>query len=466
MLGTPSMVAEVAVVLGPPSTAAPAVGTVCDVPDPSMSTDTDVDVVVVGAGLAGLACARRLTDAGLTVGVLEAGDAVGGRVRTDVVDGFRLDRGFQVLNPSYPALRHVVDAHRLRLHSYLPGVLVALDSRHHLVADPRRYPRALLSTLRAPVGSPAGKARLGLMALQTARRDARADLSLPESTTAEALQRRHIEPATVERLLRPFLAGVFLEPGLGTSSRFFDLVLRSFANGSPGLPAEGMQALPEEVARPLPPGTVALGTPARTVGPGTVGTDVGRITGRAVVVAVDARRVSDLLPGFAAPPMRSVTTWYHTTPGTPGSALASGLAVIVIDGDRRGPVVNTSVQSTVAPTYAPPGRTLVSSSVLGTRGPAADEDAVRAHLAVLYGTSTDDWELVRRVEVPAALPAMPPPLSLRKPVRYVDGIYVCGDHRDTGSIQGALVSGRRTATAVLTDLGLRAADPSPESMDS
>lgn len=441
-------------------------GTVRGVPGASTSPTADVDVVVVGAGLAGLACARRLTDAGLTVRVLEGSDAVGGRVRTDVVDGFSLDRGFQVLNPSYPALRHVVEMNRLALHSYLPGVLVALDSRHHLVADPRRYPRGLLSTLRAPVGSPAGKARLGLMAVQTARRDARADLSLPETTTAEALRHRHIEPATVERLLRPFLAGVFLEPGLGTSSRFFDLVLRSFVNGSPGLPAQGMQALPEEVARPLRSDAVAVHSPARSVRRGSVGTDDGSITARAVVVAVDARRVSDLLPGFAAPPMRSVTTWYHTTPTTSPSALASGLGVIVVDGDRRGPVVNTSVQSTVAPTYAPAGRTLVSSSVLGTRGPAADESAVRAHLAVLYGTSTDDWELVRRIEVPAALPAMPPPLNLRKPVRYVEGIYVCGDHRDTGSIQGALVSGRRAAAAVLTDLGLRSADPSTASLDT
>ncbi len=414
----------------------------------------DVDTVVVGAGLSGLACARRLTEAGLQVVVLEASEAVGGRVRTDVVDGFRLDRGFQVLNPSYPALADTVDIQRLRLRSYLAGVVVAIGSSRHLVADPTRYPRALLSTLRAPVGSPAGKMRLAAMAVQVALRDVASDLSLPESTTAEALRNRGIETATVERLLRPFLSGVFLEPDLATSSRFFDLVLRSFVKGGPGLPASGMQALPEEVARPLPPHVVRLSTPTVALAPGEVSlADSSRITGRAVVVATDPARAAALLPGFAAPRMRAVTTWYHTTPGVPGRDLLGGRPVLVVDGQARGPVVNSSVLSTVAPTYAPPGSTLVSSSVLGTTGAAADEAAVLAHLAVLYGRATDDWQLVARVQVPQALPAMPPPLSLRQPVRLAEQIYLCGDHRDTGSIQGALVSGRRAAAAVLTDLG-------------
>lgn len=413
----------------------------------------DTDVVVVGAGLAGLACARRLVEMGYAVEVLEASEQIGGRVRTDVVDGFRLDRGFQVLNPSYPALEHTVEMPRLDLRSFIPGVVVALDDRRHLVADPRRYPRGLVSTVRAPVGSPAGKARLGAMALRVARRDASDDLGLSETTTADMLRRRGIEAQSVDRLLRPFLSGVFLEDELATSSRFFDVVLRSFALGSPGVPAAGMQALPHEVARPLPPGTVRTGVPAEAVTEGRVETAAGTVTARAVVVAVDGGSVSTLLPGFEAPRMRAVTTWYHTTPDTPASALAGGRPVLLVDGQRRGPVVNTAVMSTLTPTYARPGATLVSSSVLGTHGPAADESAVRAHLDLLYGRSTARWELVERVEVPAALPAMPPPLNMRKPVRVVEGIYVCGDHRDTGSIQGALVSGRRAATAVRNDLG-------------
>ncbi|MGA7690345.1 MAG: NAD(P)/FAD-dependent oxidoreductase [Jiangellales bacterium] len=417
------------------------------------SSTSEADVIVVGAGLAGLACARSLVDAGLDVIVLEASDAVGGRVRTDVVDGFRLDRGFQVLNPSYPSLRTFVDLSRLDLQSYLSGVVVSVGTRHHLVADPRRYPKAVVSTTLAPIGSLAGKLRLGSLALATSRRDPADDLSVPESTTAEMLARRGIEPDTVERLLRPFLSGVFLEDGLTTSSRFFDFVLRSFVKGAPGLPALGMQALSDEVARALPPGTVRLATPAHRVSGTRVSTDSDELSARAVVVAVDPDRVGDLLPGFAAPPMRSVTTWYHTTPGVPGSALAGGLPVLLVDGERRGPVVNTSVLSSVASTYAPAGSTLVSSSVLGTTGPATDEAAVLAHLQTLYRRSTAGWQLVERIPVPAALPAMPAPLTVQQPVRYVENTYVCGDHRATGSIEGALHSGRRAADAVVADLG-------------
>lgn len=420
---------------------------------PTAGRQQDVDVVVVGAGLAGLACARRLTAAGLSVIVLEAADAVGGRVRTDVVDGFRLDRGFQVLNPAYPALARTADLERLRLHSFLPGVVVAVGGRRHLVADPRRYPRGLASTLLAPVGSLASRTRLAALALEVSRRAPDADLSRRESTTAEALEQRGIDPVTVQRLLRPFLAGVFLEPDLVTSSRFFDLVLRSFVTGAPGLPAEGMQALPEEVARPLPPHTVALGTPARAVTAGRVETDETTLRSRAVVVATEATAAGVLLRGFAAPPMRSVTTWYHEPPAA--EPLLAGRPVLVVDGENRGPVVNSSVLSAVAPSYAPPGRTLVSSSTLGVGAAVPEEGEVLAHLATLYGVSTTGWQLVRRVEVPHALPAMPPPLPLRKPVRYVEGLYVCGDHRDTGSIQGALVSGRRAAAAVLDDLGVQ-----------
>jgi hypothetical protein len=405
--------------------------------------------LVVGAGLAGLACARMLEERGLDVLVLEGADRVGGRVRTDRVDGYRLDRGFQVVNPSYPALTRVLDLTDLDLRPFLPGVVVAVGDRRHLLADPRRRPSAALAAVRAPVGGLAAKMRFAAMATKVVARGVPATLAGRDVSTRRALRRRRIDDQLVERLLRPFLSGVFLEPDLATSARFFDLVLRSFVRGVPGVPSTGMSRLPELVAAGLGPDTVRLGHAVDRCTRNGVVSAAGEHRSKAVVVATAAPAAARLL-GIPTPPMNGVTTWYHNVRSERARQLSGGDAVLVVDGQARGPVVNSVVISNAAAGYAPPGRGLVSSSVLGTY--PVTEQAVLSHLRILYGCDTSDFELVSRTAVPEALPAMPPPLDVRQDVRLGERRYVCGDHRDTGSIQGAIVSGRRAARAVLEDL--------------
>lgn len=408
------------------------------------------DAVVVGAGFAGLCAARRLAAAGVDVAVLEASDGVGGRVRTDVIDGFRCDRGFQLYNPAYPEGRRLLDHHALDLRPFAAGVVVARGHRRHRVGDPRRLPSWALESALAPVGTPLDTARLARLALHVATARP-ADLTTqPDVTAALALTRARLSPAFVEGVLRPFLAGVFLEDGLATSRRFLDLVLRSFARGTPAVPAAGMAAIPGQLAAGLPPGAIRLGTAVTDVTAHGVATDRGPVRARAVVVATDPETAARLLPGVAAPAMRAVTTYYHVPPD---GKLLGGVPALLVDADRRGPVVNTVVLTAAAPSYAPAGRTLVSTSVLGL--PAGDaEDRVRRHLALLYGADTTRWDLLTAYAIRDALPAAPPPLDVRRPVRLGGGRYVCGDHRDTPSIQGAMVSGRRAADAVLADLGI------------
>lgn len=414
-----------------------------------MALPDEVDAVVVGAGLAGLAAATTLHRAGVGVLVLEAADAPGGRVRTDVVDGLRLDRGFQVLNPGYPTVPSLVDLDALDLRAYDAGVRVHSGGRARVLADPRRVPGAALSSLLAPVGTLRDKAALVRLALRVGSGDVERFLRRPDATAREVFIAAGISDRLVDSTLRPFLAGVFLEPDLATSGRLALLILRSFVRGSPSLPALGIQALPEAMAAALPPGTVRTGEPVDRVRTGSVGTaGGGRVRARAVFVATDAPAAGRLLPGVAVPDGRSVTTWYHLADTDPAD-LADGRPIVTVDGQRRGPVVNTSVLTTVAATYGPPGTVLVSSSSLGVDTSAAAERAVRTHLQLLYGVSVAGWRTVRPAVVPWALPAQPPPLGIRRPVRYAAGLWVCGDHRDTASVQGALVSGRRAARDAL-----------------
>ena len=409
------------------------------------------DVVIAGAGLAGLCAARHLAIHGVDVLVLEAGDEVGGRVRTDRIDGLQLDHGFQLFNPSYPEAARVLDYDALDLRPLTAGVIVALDGTRARLADPRRAPRWALDAVSGATGTLAAKTRFARYAWDVSRTPVDELIAGPDFGAEVALRSAGVDDALLERVLRPFLAGVFLERDLATSRRFMQLVLTSFVRGTPSVPARGMQAIPEQLHDALPPGSVRLKHAVAKVTGTTVHTPGCDFTAHAVIVATDPNTAGGLIPSIDIPRGNAVTTWYHLAPGAP---LTEGRGVLVVDGLHRGPVINTVAISNAAPQYASGGRTLVSSSVLGDASTPEDERRIRTHLATLYGTATNDWQAVRCYRIPYALPAMLPPLDIRKPIAIGDGLFVAGDHRDTASIQGAMVSGRRTADAVLRHLGI------------
>jgi phytoene dehydrogenase-like protein len=425
------------------------------------------DVVVVGAGIAGLAAAQRLTSAGVTTTVLEAAPTVGGRMATEKVDGFRLDRIGQPLSTACPELRRTPGLDGLALLPFAPGVLLHSEGRHHHAGTPAgvRSARGALHAVRAlasaprsmpapraragaPLGTAVDQARLGAALARLAHTPAERLLVRPELPAARALAARGLPARTIDGFLRPLLAALLYDPDLTTSSRCADLALRAFAGGRLALPEGGAEALPEHLARSLPPGTVHTGVRVTSVATNAVTTaEHGVIRCRAVLVATDARAAAELLPGLRVPDFHPVTVVHHTTdePATTGAAL-------LLDADRGGPVAHTAQISQVDPSRAPAGRTLVSSTVLGPPPPDLDT-AVRIHLSRLYGTPTARWETLAVHHTPEAVPAMRPPHDPRRPVRLLAGLYVCGDHRDTSTAQGALHSGRRAAAAILTDLG-------------
>ncbi len=440
----------------------------------------DVDVVVVGAGAAGLAAALHLTRAGLSTTVLEAAPHVGGRMATEKVDGFRLDRLGRLLSTSYPELRRTPGLDGLVLRPFSPGVLLHSDGHHHRAAVPPSAPvvprsaRGALTTARAlasaprlslarpqraatrpgPLGGPLDQSRLANALARIAATPPERLLGRPDAPAARALASCGLPARTVDGFLRPLLAALLCDPDLKTSSRCADLALHSFATGRLCLPEGGADALPELLAAALPPGTVRTGVEVTSVSTTSVTTrEHGRIGCRALLLATGARAAAELLPGLRLPAFHPVTVLHHTTDETPLTEDA-----LLLDADRGGPVAHTAVVSRVDPTRAPEGRALISSTVLGTPPAAAHLDAaVRAQLARLYGTSTTRWELLAVHHDPEAVPAMPSPHDPHRPVRLLAGLYVCGDHRDTSTVQGALHSARRAAHALLSDLGARPA---------
>ncbi|CAL9314487.1 Renalase [Streptomyces sp. SudanB148_2056] len=402
------------------------------------------DVIVVGAGLAGLACALDLCRAGRRVALLEASDGVGGRMRTDRRDGFLLDRGFQVFNTSYPQVKRRLDLRSLRLRPFTAGVVAHTSTGPVRLVDPTRESGAAEALTPGRLPGARDLAALAGLTAWDALLPASAVRRRRDGSTSQALKRAGVSDAMVDEILRPFLSGVFLEDRLETSARFFHLVWRSMVRGSLCLPARGVGAVPAQLADGLPDGVLRLGTPVSSLTDDGVLTENGsEIPAGAVVVATEPATAARLLPGLPVPATRTVTTYHHAADASPAVE-----PVLRVDG--TGTVLNTCVLSQAAPTYAPAGTALVSTSVLGADDPGR-ERTVLQRLAELYGTGTGGWQRLDVRTVQGALPAMAPPWPLSRTTRLGPGRYVCGDHRATGSVQGALASGSRAAREVLAD---------------
>jgi len=407
-----------------------------------MTLPAQCDVVVIGGGLAGLAAARTLHEAGVDVHVVEAADAVGGRVRTDDVDGFLLDRGFQVILTAYPELERQFDVDALDLCPFDPGALVWMNGRGHEVSDPFRRPSSLVSTAVAPVGSVLDKARIAFLRRRVKSGRAADLLRGDDLTTCAVLERAGFSTTMLERFFRPLVGGIQLDPELTASRRMFDVVFRMLAEGDTAVPASGMQRLPEQLASRLPASRLHLSTEVRHVAPRSATlSDGSSITATAVVVATEGPVAHRLVP-IAHVESRSVSCVYFDAPAAPTSSKA-----IVLDGDGLGPVLNVAVMSNISPFYAPSGRHLIAAALPGILDGDL-EVAARTQLTAMFGRSVDDWRHLRTYRIPHGQPDQSPPFSPKKRVDLGDGLFVCGDHRDTASIQGALFSGRRTGEAV------------------
>ena len=416
------------------------------------------DVLVVGAGLAGLSCARQLAGRGVSVRVYEASDAVGGRIRTDREDGFLFDRGFQIFLTAYPEARRQLDYDALDLRPFDAGALVRRPEGFARVSDPLRHPSDVLGSLFADVGTLADKLRVLKVRAAVGGGDPARLWDREECSVEDALTERYgFSDAIVDTFWRPFLSGVLLDRDLDrSSSRAFEFFFRMFAEGRGTLPARGMQAIPEQLAAGLPDGVLRLNTRVTAATPGAVTLDGGEaVEARAVVVATDGPEATYLLDGLSSPGSRANTTLYWSADTAPVED-----PVLVLNGTGRGHVNTVVVLSNVAPEYAPNGKALVSASIVGN--PARSDEEVEAEarrqLRGWFGEAVEGWDFLRLYRVLHALPDLQRLDPPERALRLRDGLYVTGDWRRNPSINGALVAGRHAAEAVMADLGVQ---PSP-----
>ena len=423
------------------------------------------DILIIGAGLAGLCCARRLAEQGQSFQILEAADQVGGRIRTDLVHGFRLDRGFQIFLTSYPEARRILDYEDLQLQKFTRGALIRYRGRFHRLVDPRKQPFAALGSITAPIGTFRDKIRLCKAALRWSRGEPEANGFHEESLTLDFLRwNGGFTEQMIDQFFRPFFGGVFLEKKLLTSSRFFRFLFKMFSQGDATLPAQGMQAIPEQIANQLPKNAIRFHTKVEKIEGGKVILSSGEVlSAKQIILATEGPTAARLLENrIPEPSSRGVTCLYFATERPPINE-----PILMLDGENRGPVNNLVVLSAAAPSYAPPGQSLLYASVLGV--PEEEDQKLEARVRVQmnewFGPQVKNWRLLRVDRIPHALPDQSP-LALDPPqraVRLEPGLYVCGDHRENASINGAMTSGYRAAQAVLEDLqsGIKAGPEVP-----
>jgi protoporphyrinogen oxidase len=375
---------------------------------------SDKKVAIIGAGLAGLSAAINLQDAGCEVEIFESSDRVGGRVATDVIDGYRLDRGFQLINARYPELIRLEVMQELDFVTASRSIDISLGSKKVSLGDPRLHPFSAFNSETGGIFT-----KLSFLKYLTSK--AESGLSVEDELKGYG--------NLYQRVLKPFLSGVFLTSPSNVDAVSGKEIVRSFISGRPGLPALGAGELAKALAKRVK--TIHLNSRIDSL---------TQCKADAIIVAADLTTAAQLLDISNVPKLASSTTWYHEVPN--GMTQSDRL---LIDGFAQGPVINSIALSNMVSNYAPQGKTLLSSTTIEF----ASESEVRRHLAIMWGVSTSQWSLIAKYEIPKALPIFGVGARGLQSSKISDGVYVAGDYRTAPSQNGALLSGRLAAQELL-----------------
>ena len=406
-------------------------------------------ITIIGAGISGLTAAVYLHQKGYKVQILEASDRAGGRIKTDVIDGFRLDRGFQVLLTEYPETKALLDYKKLNLKRFLPGATVLYDGGQFEIADPFRRPTATFATLFAPVGSLKDKINTFFLKNKLVNISIPNLFKQPEIETIAQLKKDGFSPKMMERFYKPFFSGIFLENDLKTSSNMFDFVMKMFSEGDAAIPELGMEEIPKQLVAMLPENSIQSNVKVSAIENNKIICKDGTtLDADKIIIATEAIGLASNYISKTKQNFHQVTNVYFEAKIAPTKK-----AVVVLNAstDKKW-ANNLTVLSNISNQYAPTGKVLISISYNGI--PAIDDatlaENMKNELKQWYGNQVSAWKMLKTYRINYALPNQEKVSNEvdNSEIKINDNLFICGDHLLNGSINAAMKSGRIVAELI------------------
>ncbi len=407
-------------------------------------------ITIIGAGISGLTAAVYLHRSGFDVKIIESSEKAGGRLKTDIINGFRLDHGFQVLLTEYPETKFLLDYEKLNLKRFLPGATVLYDGGQFQIADPFRRPSAIFSTLFAPVGSLKDKINTFFLKNKLVKISVVDIFGQPEIETNLQLKKYGFSQKMIDRFYKPFFSGIFLENDLKTSSNMFDFVMKMFSEGDAAVPELGMEEIPKQLVSILPKNSILYNVKVSKIENDKIICENGQVfEAQKIIIATEATSFAgDFIPK-GKQNFQQVTNVYFESNVAPTKK-----AVVILNASKNKKWVNNlTVMSNVSSKYAPDGKKLISVSYNGI--PDIDDETlaqnIKTELEIWYGNQVQDWKLLKVYRIKYALPNQnhvknkldDSDLQINK------NLFICGDHLLNGSINAAMKSGRLVAELII-----------------